>query len=186
MASTSLQGFFFLNFFLPSKQACLSENICLHQLSSWGKNGANDWAEMQERNLKTTFPRRRALRLLTRLCASEIRESPTKPSGKGSKRKQDELDEEDYMEEGEEAEEGDGHPSWVEALNQELNDEDEGPEADPDYEVGVLLFTLQAVARPGMLCRVTNPVWRPVHTSTCTLPSASCPWWRWGGGPKCP
>lgn len=97
--------------------------------------------------------------LLTRLYASEIRESPTKPSGKGSKRKQDELDEEDYMEEGEEgeeAEEEDGRQTWVEALNQELNDEDEGPEADPDYEVGVL-FTLQAVAL-GCLCHMTNPV----------------------------
>lgn len=57
---------------------------------------------------------------------AEIRASPTKPCGKGSKRKQDELDEEDE-EEGE-------HQTWVEALTQELGDED--PEEDPDYEVG--------------------------------------------------
>ncbi|XP_075895427.1 oogenesis-related [Nelusetta ayraudi] len=74
-----------------------------------------------------------------RCVSPEIRESPTKPSGKGSKRKQDELDEEDYIEEeeeaqGEEVEEEDGRQTWVEALNQELNDEDDGPEVDPDYE----------------------------------------------------
>ncbi|XP_028443361.1 oogenesis-related isoform X1 [Perca flavescens] len=54
---------------------------------------------------------------------SEIRVSPTKPCGKGSKRKQDELDEDD---------EEDGQ-TWVEALNQELDD-DESPDQDPDYE----------------------------------------------------
>ncbi|XP_012720228.2 oogenesis-related [Fundulus heteroclitus] len=50
----------------------------------------------------------------------EISISPTKPCGKGSKRKQDELDEEDQ-------------PSWVEVLSKELPDE--GSEEDPDYEV---------------------------------------------------
>ncbi|KAM9761963.1 oogenesis-related [Menidia menidia] len=54
----------------------------------------------------------------------EVRVSPTKPCGKGSKRKQDELEEEDEEEE---------HPTWVEALSQELA-EDEDPEEDPDYE----------------------------------------------------
>lgn len=61
-----------------------------------------------------------------RLFPTEIRVSPTKPCGKGSKRKQAELDEDE--EEGE-------HQTWVEALTQELA-EDEGPEEDPDYEVG--------------------------------------------------
>lgn len=56
--------------------------------------------------------------------STEIRVSPTKPCGKGSKRKQDELDEEEDEE----------HPTWVEALTQELT-EDVGPEEDPDYEV---------------------------------------------------
>lgn len=56
--------------------------------------------------------------------------SPTKPCGKGSKRKQDELDEDDY-------EEDEQRQTWVEALSQELAD-DEGPEEDPDYEVGAL------------------------------------------------
>ncbi|KAM9358040.1 oogenesis-related [Symphorus nematophorus] len=55
----------------------------------------------------------------------EIRVSPTKPGGKGSKRKQDELEDEE--------EEEDEHPTWVEALTQELADDD-GPEEDPDYE----------------------------------------------------
>ncbi|XP_041648083.1 oogenesis-related [Cheilinus undulatus] len=55
----------------------------------------------------------------------EIRVSPTKPCGKGSKRKQDELDEDE--------EEDEEHPTWVEALTQELAD-DEAPEEDPDYE----------------------------------------------------
>lgn len=53
----------------------------------------------------------------------EVRCSPTKPCGKGSKRKQDDLDEE---------EEAEQH-SWVEALTHELAEEDRG--ADPDYEV---------------------------------------------------
>lgn len=59
---------------------------------------------------------------------TEIRVSPTKPCGKGSKRKQDELDED----------EEEDHQTWVEALSQELADED--PEEDPDYEVGALCF----------------------------------------------
>ena len=56
---------------------------------------------------------------------TEIRVSPTKPCGKGSKRKQDELEDEEEEE----------HQTWVEALNQELADDD-SPEEDPDYEVG--------------------------------------------------
>ncbi|KAM6921139.1 oogenesis-related [Xenentodon cancila] len=60
-----------------------------------------------------------------RSVSPEIRVSPTKPCGKGSKRKQDDLDEED---------EEDEHQTWVEALSQELADDDEGPEEDPDYE----------------------------------------------------
>ncbi|XP_054459344.1 oogenesis-related [Anoplopoma fimbria] len=57
----------------------------------------------------------------------EIRVSPTKPCGKGSKRKQDELDEDEDEE----------NQTWVEALNQELAD-DEDPEEDPDYEPSTL------------------------------------------------
>ncbi|XP_040896745.1 oogenesis-related [Toxotes jaculatrix] len=60
-----------------------------------------------------------------RCLSPEIRVSPTKPCGKGSKRKQDELDEDEEEEE--------EHQTWVEALTQELAD-DEGPEEDPDYE----------------------------------------------------
>ncbi|KAJ8419062.1 hypothetical protein AAFF_G00005610 [Aldrovandia affinis] len=55
----------------------------------------------------------------------EVRCSPTKPSGKGSKRKQDDVEDDDDDEE-------DAHPSWVEALTQELVDED--CQVDPDYE----------------------------------------------------
>ncbi|KAM9848921.1 oogenesis-related [Aulostomus maculatus] len=58
-----------------------------------------------------------------RSLSPEVRASPTKPCGKGSKRKQDDLDED----------EDDEHQTWVEALTQELA-EDEGPEVDPDYE----------------------------------------------------
>ncbi|XP_057698143.1 oogenesis-related [Corythoichthys intestinalis] len=54
----------------------------------------------------------------------EISVSPTKPCGKGSKRKQDDLEDDD--------EEDEEHQTWVEALTQELDDE--GPEKDPDYE----------------------------------------------------
>ncbi|MEQ2219647.1 hypothetical protein XENOCAPTIV_021245 [Xenoophorus captivus] len=57
-----------------------------------------------------------------RSLSPEISISPTKPCGKGSKRKQDELDDEEEEEQ----------PSWVEVLSKELPDED--PE-DPDYEV---------------------------------------------------
>lgn len=92
----------------------------------------------------------------SQLCTAEIRESPTKPSGKGSKRKQDELDEDDYMDEEEEEQEGEaeeeeGRQTWVEALTQEL--EDEGPDVDPDYEVGDL-------CKPSLGC-LTNV---PPHT----------------------
>ncbi|XP_056270909.1 oogenesis-related [Pseudoliparis swirei] len=59
-----------------------------------------------------------------RCLSPEIRVSPTKPSGKGSKRKQDELDEDEEDEESQ---------TWVEALNQQYS-EDEGPEEDPDFE----------------------------------------------------
>ncbi|KAI4899976.1 hypothetical protein NFI96_001444 [Prochilodus magdalenae] len=52
----------------------------------------------------------------------EVRCSPTKPCGKGSKRKQDDMDEDDEPEQ----------QSWVEALTQELTDEDHA--GDPDYE----------------------------------------------------
>ncbi|XP_067370699.1 oogenesis-related isoform X2 [Channa argus] len=61
-----------------------------------------------------------------RSLSPEIKVSPTKPCGKGSKRKQDELDEEE--------EEDCESQTWVEALTQELADDDEGPEEDPDYE----------------------------------------------------
>lgn len=62
------------------------------------------------------------------LISLEVQSSPTKPCGKGSKRKQDDVDddEEDVEEQ-----------SWVEALNQELADEDAADPEDPDYEVGV-------------------------------------------------
>ncbi|XP_059196382.1 oogenesis-related [Centropristis striata] len=59
-----------------------------------------------------------------RTLSPEIRVSPTKPCGKGSKRKQDELDEDEEEEESQ---------TWVEALTQELAD-NEDPEEDPDYE----------------------------------------------------
>jgi len=55
--------------------------------------------------------------------------SPTKPCGKGSKRKQDDLDEEEEVDQ----------QSWVEALTQELAEEDHV--VDPDYEVCFLLFS---------------------------------------------
>ncbi|XP_068176397.1 oogenesis-related [Antennarius striatus] len=57
-----------------------------------------------------------------RTLSPEIRASPTKPCGKGNKRKQDALDEDE-----------EDPPTWVEALSQELAD-DEGLEEDPDYE----------------------------------------------------
>ncbi|KAL4000079.1 hemoglobin subunit epsilon [Sarotherodon galilaeus] len=57
----------------------------------------------------------------------EIRVSPAKPCGKGSKRKQDDVDEEEEEDDVEEQQ------TWVEALSQELADDD-GPEVDPDYE----------------------------------------------------
>lgn len=60
----------------------------------------------------------------------EVRSSPTKPCGKGSKRKQDDMDEDDEAEQ----------QSWVEALTQDLSEED--PAVDPDYEVCCLLSRL--------------------------------------------
>ncbi|CAL8308834.1 unnamed protein product [Lota lota] len=55
----------------------------------------------------------------------EVRISPTKPCGKGNKRKQDELDEED--------EDDPEQQTWVDALTQELAT-DEGSDEDPDYQ----------------------------------------------------
>ncbi|CAL8253901.1 unnamed protein product [Merluccius merluccius] len=54
----------------------------------------------------------------------EIRISPTKPCGKGNKRKQDELDEDEEEPE---------QQTWVDALTQELA-ENEGSDEDPDYQ----------------------------------------------------
>ncbi|XP_061636551.1 oogenesis-related isoform X2 [Phyllopteryx taeniolatus] len=56
----------------------------------------------------------------------EMRVSPIKPCGKGSKRKQDDLEDD-------EDDDDDEHQTWVEALTQELVDDD-CPEKDPDYE----------------------------------------------------
>uniref|UniRef100_A0A1A8HZJ0 Oogenesis-related protein n=1 Tax=Nothobranchius kuhntae TaxID=321403 RepID=A0A1A8HZJ0_NOTKU len=58
-----------------------------------------------------------------RALSPEVSISPTKLHGKGSKRKQDDLEDEDGEDE---------HPTWVEVLSQDLSDE--GPEEDPDYE----------------------------------------------------
>ncbi|KAJ8278875.1 hypothetical protein COCON_G00059410 [Conger conger] len=58
----------------------------------------------------------------------EVRSSPTKPSGKGSKRKQDDVDEDE-----DNNEEGQPLQSWVEVLNQEMGEEEDN-QADPDYE----------------------------------------------------
>ena len=55
-------------------------------------------------------------------CFSEVLCSPTKLCGKGNKRKQDDIDDDEEQQ------------TWVEALSQEL--EDEEPSVDPDYEVG--------------------------------------------------
>ncbi|KAK2906997.1 hypothetical protein Q8A67_005982 [Cirrhinus molitorella] len=81
------------------------------------------------RLLLAILPRRIQSALGYPVCTSigcavspEVRCSPTKPCGKGSKRKQDDLDEEEEVEQ----------QSWVEALNQELAEEDHA--ADPDYE----------------------------------------------------
>lgn len=58
--------------------------------------------------------------------------SPAKPCGKGSKRKQDDVDDEEDDDDVEEQQ------TWVEALSQELAADDDGPEVDPDYEVGIV------------------------------------------------
>lgn len=58
--------------------------------------------------------------------------SPAKPCGKGSKRKQDDVDDEEEDDDVEEQQ------TWVEALSQELAADDDGPEVDPDYEVGIV------------------------------------------------
>ena len=83
--------------------------------------------------------------------STEIRVSPTKPCGKGSKRKQDDLDKDDEEEE---------HQTWVEALSQELA-EDEDPEEDPDYEVGVKLLSEMLVV-PGISVLTVRA---PLHSS---------------------
>ena len=64
-----------------------------------------------------------------------MRISPTKPCGKGNKRKQDELDEDE-----DEEEELEQH-TWVEALANELAT-DEGSEEDPGYQVDTSNYSL--------------------------------------------
>uniref|UniRef100_A0A4W5QF65 Oogenesis-related gene n=1 Tax=Hucho hucho TaxID=62062 RepID=A0A4W5QF65_9TELE len=78
------------------------------------------------RILLAILPRRLQSALGYPVCTSigcavspEVRGSPTKPCGKGNKRKQDDIDDEEQQ-------------TWVEALSQELEDED--PSVDPDYE----------------------------------------------------
>ncbi|KAK6314215.1 hypothetical protein J4Q44_G00156740 [Coregonus suidteri] len=78
------------------------------------------------RILLAILPRRMQSALGYPVCTSigcavspEVRVSPTKPCGKGNKRKQDDVDDEEQQ-------------TWVEALSQEL--EDEEPSVDPDYE----------------------------------------------------
>lgn len=84
---------------------------------------------------------------------TEIRVSPAKPCGKGSKRKQDDVDDE----EDDDVEE---QQTWVEALSQELADDD-GPEVDPDYEVGIVQggdkeANSAVYSPPLVLCRAVN------------------------------
>lgn len=79
--------------------------------------------------------------------------SPAKPCGKGSKRKQDDVDDE----EDDDVEE---QQTWVEALSQELADDD-GPEVDPDYEVGIVQggdkeANSAVYSPPLVLCRAVN------------------------------
>ncbi|XP_051551551.1 uncharacterized protein LOC127439316 [Myxocyprinus asiaticus] len=81
------------------------------------------------RLLMAILPRRIQSTLGFPVCTSigcavspEVCCSPTKPCGKGSKRKQDDLDEEEEADQ----------QSWVEALTQELAEEDHA--VDPDYE----------------------------------------------------
>lgn len=75
----------------------------------------------------------------------EVRCSPTKPCGKGSKRKQDDLDEEEEVDQ----------QSWVEALTQELAEEDHV--VDPDYEVSSFLFSF-SLPNFGILIFSCSPV----------------------------
>ncbi|XP_010869996.2 oogenesis-related isoform X2 [Esox lucius] len=84
------------------------------------------------RILLAILPRRMQRALGYPVCTSigcsvspEVRVSPTKPCGKGNKRKQDDLDDDDEDDEDEQ--------TWVEALTQELADDD-APSVDPDFE----------------------------------------------------
>lgn len=79
-----------------------------------------------------------------------MRCSPTKPCGKGSKRKQDDLDEEEEVDQ----------QSWVEALTQELAEEDHV--VDPDYEVSSFLFFISFTAK----FRDTNLLLQPSGVET--------------------
>lgn len=83
--------------------------------------------------------------------------SPAKPCGKGSKRKQDDVDDEEDDDDVEEQQ------TWVEALSQELAADDDGPEVDPDYEVGIVWWGGDKEANsavyfspPLVLCRAVN------------------------------
>ncbi|XP_076880229.1 oogenesis-related [Brachyhypopomus gauderio] len=83
------------------------------------------------RVLLSVLPRRLQGVLGYPVCASigcsaspEVRSSPTKPCGKGSKRKQDDLDDDD-----------EDQLSWVELLTTQNLLEEEDHSSDPDYEV---------------------------------------------------
>ncbi|KAL1022996.1 hypothetical protein UPYG_G00035180 [Umbra pygmaea] len=87
------------------------------------------------RILLAILPRRIQRALGYPVCTSigcsvspEVRVSPNKPSGKGNKRKQEDLDEDD--------EDDEEQQTWVEALTQELAVDDVA--SDPDFEPSAL------------------------------------------------
>ncbi|KAG5851331.1 hypothetical protein ANANG_G00092060 [Anguilla anguilla] len=122
----SLRGFWWLLGFSPPEKE-LPESPSARQFRTGKKR-----LHRVTRLVLAFLPRRLQRALGYPVCTSivcsaspEVRSSPTKPSGKGSKRKQDDVDEDDDEEEL-------PQPSWVEVLTQELVEEDSL--ADPDYE----------------------------------------------------
>ncbi|XP_035645497.1 oogenesis-related isoform X1 [Oncorhynchus keta] len=127
LAMRALRGFWWLLGFSPSDEAFVPPEEDANSSPARHCLAGRKRLRRATRILLAILPRRLQSTLGYPVCTSigravspEVLCSPTKLCGKGNKRKQDDLDDDEEQQ------------TWVEALSQEL--EDEEPSVDPDYE----------------------------------------------------
>nr|XP_046157104.1 oogenesis-related [Oncorhynchus gorbuscha]XP_046157105.1 oogenesis-related [Oncorhynchus gorbuscha] len=127
LAMRALRGFCWLLGFSPSDEAFVPPEEDANSSPARRCLAGRKRLRRATRILLAILPRRLQSALGYPVCTSigravspEVLCSPTKLCGKGNKRKQDDLDDDEEQQ------------TWVEALSQEL--EDEEPSVDPDYE----------------------------------------------------